>query len=200
MNFESALPREELFRRDLIDTASLLDRDPAATHGGDHRGLTTDDPPLDARIWQLLDKPGPAHRLTRGRFHQAPPSSTGSHLAPAGPARDGTGRKDSCMLAASLCHWPRVLAAAQLAFVSRSFHVCKRVATIFSNLRIGASVRKYGLLKAGQMQRSGSDPSCKAYAVTGSVRRQISVSRFFHVTRSPFFTLGSCVGANFTLV
>ena len=69
MSFKSALPGEELFDRELVGAASLLDRDPAATHGRDHRGLATDAPPLGVRIGQLLDKPYPAYRLARERFH-----------------------------------------------------------------------------------------------------------------------------------
>src|SRR3954451_7336242 len=106
MEFERAIPGPELFLGKLVDTASLLDGDPAATHGSDHRGLATDDPPLGVRIWQLLHTPRPGHRLTRGRFHQAAPTSTACRLAPAGPAPDRTGRKDNCMPAASLVHEP----------------------------------------------------------------------------------------------
>jgi hypothetical protein len=106
MELERAIPGSELFLGDLVDTASLLDRDHTAPHGSDHRGLATDDPPLGVRMWQLLDKPCPGHRLTGGRFHQAPPSSTGSNLAPAEPARDRTDRKDSCMLTGSLFYGP----------------------------------------------------------------------------------------------
>lgn len=104
MSLESALPGEELFDRELVGTACLLDRDPAATHGRDHRGLTMDAPPLGVWMWQLLQKLCSARRLTRGRFHQEPPGGSGSRLAPAGPACDRTSRKDSCMLAASLFH------------------------------------------------------------------------------------------------
>jgi hypothetical protein len=56
MSLKSALPGEELFDRELVGTACLLDRDPAATHGRDHRGLTMDAPPLGVRMWQLLQK------------------------------------------------------------------------------------------------------------------------------------------------
>src|SRR5689334_4833254 len=77
MEFERSVPRTELFLGELVDTASLLDRDPAATYGSDHRGLAADDPPLGVRRWQLLDKPRPGHRITGRRFHRAPPSSLG---------------------------------------------------------------------------------------------------------------------------
>src|SRR6266853_2070478 len=106
MEFERAIPGSELFLGDLVDTASLLERDRAAPHGSDHRGLPTDDPPLGVRIWQLRHTPRPGHRLTRGRFHHAALCSTGCCLAPAGPAPDRTGRKDNCMPAASLVHGP----------------------------------------------------------------------------------------------
>jgi hypothetical protein len=104
MEFERTIPGTELFFGELVDTASLLDRDLAVTHGSDHRGLAADDPPLGVRTWQLLHGPCPAQRLTRGCFHEAPPSSTGSSLG-RGPARE-TGRKDSCMLARSLFYDP----------------------------------------------------------------------------------------------
>jgi hypothetical protein len=67
--FERTIPRTKLFLGELVDTASLLDRDPAATHGRDHRGLAADDPPLGVRTWQLLQKPRPGHRITGRRFH-----------------------------------------------------------------------------------------------------------------------------------
>jgi hypothetical protein len=58
MEFERAIPGTELFVGELVDTAGLLDRDPAATHGRDDRGLATDDPPLGVRMRQLR-KPSP---------------------------------------------------------------------------------------------------------------------------------------------
>jgi hypothetical protein len=101
MSFESALPGAELFDRELVGVASLLDRDSAATHSRDHRGLTTDAPPLGIRMGQFIHNLGLADRLPRGPFHLAPPSSAGSRLAGARFACDRTGRKDSCIPAAS---------------------------------------------------------------------------------------------------
>jgi hypothetical protein len=130
MEFERAIPGSELFLGDLVDTASLLDRDHAAPHGSYDRGLATDDPPLGVRMWQLLDKPCPGHRLTGGRFHQAPPSSTGAILVPAGSAPDRTGRKDSCMPAASLFYGPAFLAARHW----RLFHDLFTIASVLSSI------------------------------------------------------------------
>src|ERR1700739_618201 len=73
MEFERAVPGKELLPRQLVDTASLLDRDPAATHGGDHRGFATDDPPFGVRMWQLLDKLRPAHRFAGEGFSWGAP-------------------------------------------------------------------------------------------------------------------------------
>src|SRR5437660_482613 len=127
MEFERAIPGPELFLRKLVDTASLLHGDLAAPHGSDHRGLATDDPPLGLRIWELLHTPSPSHRVTRGRVHQTAPGSTGCCLAPAGPAPDRTGRKDSCMPAASLVDDPPILNSGEFSLVSRSFHARERV-------------------------------------------------------------------------
>jgi len=69
MEFERAIPGTELFFGELVDTASLLDRDPAAAHGSDDRGLAADDPPLGVWTRQLLDEPRPGHRITGRRFH-----------------------------------------------------------------------------------------------------------------------------------
>jgi hypothetical protein len=99
MEFERTIPGTELFFGELVDTANLLDRDLAVTHGSDHRVLAADDPPLGVRTRQLLHERCPAQRLTRGCFHGVPPSSTGTSVG-RGPARE-TGRKDSCMLARS---------------------------------------------------------------------------------------------------
>src|SRR5215469_17250576 len=88
MLFERALPGEKLFLRQLEDTASLLDRDPAASHGSDHRSFAADYPSLGVRMWQLLHQPCPAHQFSGKNFHGIPPSSTGSSPTPAGPALD----------------------------------------------------------------------------------------------------------------
>ena len=199
MEFERAIPGTELFLGELVDTASLLDRDPAATHGGDHRGLATDDPPLGARMWQLLQKPHPGHRISGRRFHEVAPSSTGSS-AGRGPVRDRTGRKDSCMLAASLFYdpafWQRGIRL-RFTIFSRSCASCHQHFLVFES---GASVCKRRCLKAGQIQRSGSDRSCKAYAETEASGGQITVSRLFHDQRPRFSRLVLASGANFTLV
>ena len=85
VEFERAIPRKELLLRQLVETASLLQRDPAATHSNDHRGLATDNPPLGVRMWQLLGEACPARRFSGGRFHEAPPSRARPSLAPAAP-------------------------------------------------------------------------------------------------------------------
>jgi hypothetical protein len=54
MDLERAVPRQELFLRQLVDTASLFDRDPTAAHRGDHRGLATYYPSLCVRRWQVI--------------------------------------------------------------------------------------------------------------------------------------------------
>ena len=78
----------------------------------------------------MLDKPRPGHRITGRRFHRAPPSRLGSPLAPAGPARNRTGRSDGCMLAAPVLT-SRLLAAGRFPFISRSFHAGEHVVINF---------------------------------------------------------------------
>jgi hypothetical protein len=43
VDLERAFPGKELFLRQLVDTAGLLDCDPAATDRSDHGGLATFD-------------------------------------------------------------------------------------------------------------------------------------------------------------
>jgi len=71
MDLERVLPGKELFFRQLVDTASLLDRDRATTHRGDHRGLSTDYPSLGVRMWQTSRERRPAQRFIGGCFHSA---------------------------------------------------------------------------------------------------------------------------------
>jgi hypothetical protein len=54
MKLERTVPGEELFLGQLVDTASLLDREAAATHGSDHRGFAAHYPSFGVRGWQVL--------------------------------------------------------------------------------------------------------------------------------------------------
>jgi hypothetical protein len=49
MSFESVLPGEELLHRDLVGTACFFERDPAAPHRGNYRGLATGYPSWGVR-------------------------------------------------------------------------------------------------------------------------------------------------------
>jgi hypothetical protein len=190
MEFERTIPGTELFLRELVDTASLLDRDPTATHGSDHRGLAADDPPRGVRTWQLLHEPCPAYQLTRGRFHQAAPSSAGSSVG-RGPARDRTGRKDSCMLAGSLFYDPASCSGAipvRFTIFSRLRACCHQFFRLFES---GATLRKYRCLKTGPDQRAQDRSVAQRLCRNGSGRRQITISRFFSRSGDSFFTFGS---------
>jgi hypothetical protein len=50
MEIERAAPGSELLLRQLVETASLLDRKPTAAHGGNDRGLATRYPSLSTGI------------------------------------------------------------------------------------------------------------------------------------------------------
>jgi hypothetical protein len=54
MGLESVFPGEELFFRQLVDLADLLDRDLTAIHCDDDRGLTTYYPSAGVRRWQTF--------------------------------------------------------------------------------------------------------------------------------------------------
>jgi hypothetical protein len=58
MDLERVFPRQEFFLRQLVDTASLLDRDPTAAYRGDHRGLAAHYPSLCVRRRQAYQRPG----------------------------------------------------------------------------------------------------------------------------------------------
>lgn len=56
MGLVRVLPGEELFLRQLVDLASLLDGDHPATHCDEDRGLTTYYPSAGVRRWQTFSK------------------------------------------------------------------------------------------------------------------------------------------------
>src|SRR5207248_346133 len=134
MEFERTVPRTELFLRKLVDTASVLDRDPAATYRSDHRGLAADNPPLGVRRSQFLDEPRPGHRITRRRFHRVPPSSLGhpSHQQDP-PVTELAGKTAACSRAAA--RRSRLLAAGP--FISRSFTLSSVLSSTFSTFESG---------------------------------------------------------------
>ena len=70
MSFESALPGEELFHRELVGAASLRDRDLAAPHRGNHRRLATDYPSSGVRSGQGFRERCSGQCRTGRVFHQ----------------------------------------------------------------------------------------------------------------------------------
>jgi hypothetical protein len=98
------------------------------------------------------------------------------------------------------CSTAPFLNIGQFPFVSRSFHACEAVVINFFEFRIEPWCSLMPLFKAGQIQRPGSDLSCKAYAETEAFGGQIHCSRFFHAQRLRFSRLVLAFGANFTLV
>ena len=71
MGLESVFPGEQLFLRQLVDLAGLLDGDHTASHCDDDRGLTTYYPSAGVRRWQTFFEQGLDQRLTERRFHRA---------------------------------------------------------------------------------------------------------------------------------
>ena len=71
MGLVSVFPGEELFLRQLVDLASLLDGDHTAAHCDDDRGLTTYYPSAGVRRWQTFAKQHLNQGITRRRFHGA---------------------------------------------------------------------------------------------------------------------------------
>jgi hypothetical protein len=56
MGLERLFPGEELFLRQLVDLAGLLDCDHTATHCEEDRGLTTYHPSAGVRRWQTFSE------------------------------------------------------------------------------------------------------------------------------------------------
>jgi hypothetical protein len=54
MSLERVLPGEELFLRQLVDLAGLLDGNHTATHCDENSGLTTYYPSAGVRRWQTF--------------------------------------------------------------------------------------------------------------------------------------------------
>ena len=71
ISLESVFPGEELFFRQLVDLAGLLDRDRAPPDCGDNRGLTTYYPSAGVRRWQTFSEQGLDQRIIKRRFHGA---------------------------------------------------------------------------------------------------------------------------------
>jgi len=71
MGLESVFPGEELFLRQLVDLACLLDGDQTAAHCDDDRGLTTYYPSTGVRRWQTFAKRRLNQGITERRFHGA---------------------------------------------------------------------------------------------------------------------------------
>ena len=60
MELECTVPGEELFLRQLVDTAGLMDREAAAAHGSNYRSFAAHDPSFGIRGWQILHEQHPA--------------------------------------------------------------------------------------------------------------------------------------------
>ena len=71
MGLESVFPGEELFFRQLVDLACLLDGDRTRHHCDNNRGLTTYNPSAGVRRWQTFFEQGLDQRITERRFHGA---------------------------------------------------------------------------------------------------------------------------------
>jgi hypothetical protein len=71
MGLERVFPGEELFLRQLVDLASLLDGDNTATHCDEDRGLTTYYPSAGVRRWQTFSEQRLGQGITERRFHRA---------------------------------------------------------------------------------------------------------------------------------
>ena len=67
MGLESAFPGEELFFRQLVDLADLLDSDYTRVHCDDNLGLTTYYPSAGVRRWQTFSVQGLDERNTERR-------------------------------------------------------------------------------------------------------------------------------------
>ena len=70
MGLESVCPGEELFLRQLVDLAGLLDGDHTASHCDDDRGLTTYYPSAGVRRWQTFSKQRFDQGITERRLHE----------------------------------------------------------------------------------------------------------------------------------
>ena len=151
--------------------------------------------------WQLLHKPRPGHRTHREAFSfRRRPAALGRCLAPAGPARNRTGRKDSCMLAGSLFYDPAFSSGTipvRFTIFSRLRACCHQFFRLFES---GASVRKWRCLKAGQIQRSGRIRRARLMPKRERPRRKFSGFTVFSRSDVSFFTFVLALGANFTLV
>jgi hypothetical protein len=71
MGLESVFPGEELFFRQLVDLAGLLDGDHTCLHCDNNRGLTTYYPSAGVRRWQTFFEKGLDQRIAERRFDGA---------------------------------------------------------------------------------------------------------------------------------
>jgi hypothetical protein len=70
MGLESVFPGEELFLRQLVDLAGLLDGDHTASYCDDDRGLTTYYPSASVWRWQTFSKQRFDQGITERLFHE----------------------------------------------------------------------------------------------------------------------------------
>src|SRR6516162_3022327 len=84
MGLKRAFPRTELFLRQLVETASFLESNLAATHRCDHGGLAAHYPPVGRRRWQALHGRHSDRQLTGKRGYWAMRGGRGSSLASTG--------------------------------------------------------------------------------------------------------------------
>ena len=101
MALERAHPGKELFFRELVRAARLLDRDLAVTYCGDHCCFATDNPSFCVRMRQTIHG-RPARRPVGERFHRAPRGAGGPSPHRQDPPVNRSSRRDSGISPGSL--------------------------------------------------------------------------------------------------
>ena len=71
ISLEGVYPGEELFFRELVNLAGLLDGDHTRLHCDDDRGLTTYYPSAGVRRWQTFSEQDLDQSITERRFHDS---------------------------------------------------------------------------------------------------------------------------------
>src|SRR6516165_10570994 len=95
MGLKRAFPGTELFLRQLVETASFLESNFAATHRCHHGGLAARHPPIRRRRWQALHGRHSDRQRTGKRGYWAMRGSRGWSLASAGSVGSRPVKTDS---------------------------------------------------------------------------------------------------------